>query len=73
MVRCRSLAALTIAATGFASAAVAQFDPPDPKVYARTEDRARARLRGVPCAEADVERGCYRAGERLVRESSCST
>jgi hypothetical protein len=71
MARYRLLTALAFAAS--ASAAVAQFELPDPKVYARAEDRARARLRGAPCTEADVGRGCYRMGERLVRESPCST
>lgn len=71
MARYCLLTALAFAAAG--SAAVAQDELPDPKVYAHAEDRARARLRKVPCSEADVGRGCYRMGERLVRESPCST
>ncbi|SEM01433.1 hypothetical protein SAMN05216382_3102 [Sphingomonas palmae] len=60
MARYRLLTAFVLAVSS--SAAVAQFELPDPKVYARAEDRARARLRGVPCTEADVGRGCYRMG-----------
>ncbi|NTS66771.1 hypothetical protein HRV97_16645 [Sphingomonas sp. HHU CXW] len=71
MARYPLLTAFAVAALG--SAAVAQDELPDPKVYARAEDRARARLCGVPCSEADVGRGCYRMGERLVREAPCST
>lgn len=71
MARYRLLTAFAFAVS--ASAAVAQFELPDLKVYARAEDRARARLRGVPCTEADVGRGCYQIGERLVRESPCLT
>ncbi len=73
MIRHRLRAELAIAACGVATDAVAQFDPPDPKVYARAEDHARARLRGVPCTEADVGHGCYRFGDRLVRDAPCAT
>ncbi len=48
------------------------FDPPDPKIFARKEDRLRARLFRVPCTEADVGRGCQRSGSRMWREAPCT-
>ena len=54
-----------------ASAAGAS-DPPDPRVYARAEDRARARSFDRPCTPADVGRGCFRENGRLVRAFPCA-
>lgn len=49
-----------------------QFGYPDPDVFARAEDRERARLLGTPCAAADLGRGCYRSGDRLIRQAPCT-
>lgn len=62
---------LACAMAGFATAGTAQFALPDPEVFARPEDQERARLRQTPCAQADVDRGCYRLGSRLIRQAPC--
>lgn len=63
---------LACAAAGFGTAAVAQFGYPSPEVFARAEDQVRARLIREPCTEADIGRGCYRLGSRLVRQAPCT-
>ena len=64
--------ALLVLGLGCGPARAGPFGPPDPNVFARAEDRARARLLTVPCAPADVGRGCYRHDGRLLRESPCT-
>jgi hypothetical protein len=69
----RLMFVLTCATAGFGTAAVGQFlASPNPEIFARAEDQARARLLRKPCAEADVGRGCYSFGGRLIREAPCA-
>jgi len=63
---------LVCTAAGLGTAAAGQFTFPEPEVYARPEDQARARLRLEPCAETDVGRGCYRWDSCLIREAPCT-
>jgi Zn-finger nucleic acid-binding protein len=63
---------LAFVATGVGTAAPAQFSSPDAKVFARAEDRVRARLLKKPCTEADVGRSCYRFDSFLLREAPCA-
>lgn len=65
------LAGLTLG-VGLSAARAGPFDLPDPEVYARAEDRERARLIAEPCTKADVGRGCYRENDYLLRESPCA-
>lgn len=48
------------------------FDLPDPQVYARAEDRERARLILTPCTPADEGRGCERENGELTRKIPCT-
>jgi hypothetical protein len=48
------------------------FDAPKPEVFARAEDRQRARLLDAPCTQADVGHGCYRLDNLIVREPPCA-
>ncbi len=48
------------------------FDLPDPQVYARAEDRERARLILAPCTPADEGRGCARENGELTRKPPCT-
>lgn len=72
MLKGRPSLMLACLAAGFGTEAAGQLTFPEPEVYPRAEDQARARLRLEPCAEADVGRGCYRYGNRLVREAPCT-
>lgn len=63
---------LVCATAGISTNAFAQFVTPKPEVFARAEDRERARLLGEPCAEADEGHACYRFGGRLIREAPCA-
>jgi hypothetical protein len=55
-----------------APARAGPLDLPDPQVYARAEDRERARLILTPCAPADEGRGCERENGTLSRKSPCT-
>lgn len=55
-----------------APARAGPLDLPDPQVYARAEDRERARLILTPCAPADEGRGCERENGTLTRTSPCT-
>lgn len=57
---------------GISGPALGQFAPPNPEVFARAEDQQRARLLTTRCADVDVGRGCYRYGDRLIREYPCT-
>lgn len=48
------------------------FDLPDPEIYARAEDRERARLILAPCTPADEGRGCERRNGELTRKTPCT-
>lgn len=72
MLRYRQMLVLVCAIAGVSSSAVAQFDAPNPKAFARIEDRQRARLLNTPCTSADEGRGCYRYNGRLMREEPCT-
>ena len=63
---------LAFAAVSVDRAHAGPFDPPDPQIFGRAEDRERARLLMKPCAEADVGRGCYRYDGRAMREAPCT-
>lgn len=65
---------LALSALGALSAGTPQagsFDPPDPEIFARPQDRDCARLLMTPCTEADVGHGCYRYDGRISRETPC--
>ena len=71
--RTRRLILILACATLSSGAADAgQFDPPDPRVFARAEDQERARLLTKPCTEADVGHGCYRYAGHALREYPCA-
>lgn len=40
-------------------------------MFLHSEDQERARLLLTPCTDADIGRGCYRAGDFVVREAPC--
>lgn len=52
--------------------AVAKPFYPNPEIFARAEDRERARMVDVLCNESDVGRGCFRYDGRLLRDTPCS-
>ena len=72
MARRQMASMLAFATMSVGTAQAEQFDPPDPKVFARPEDQERARLLMKPCTEADVGRGCYRYDGLEFREAPCS-
>ena len=67
----RLFVAICIAA-GLSTAAVGQFSLPRPEVFARAEDRQRARSINKPCVKADAGHGCFRFNGKLRRAPPCS-
>lgn len=63
---------LASAMLGFGTPVFGQYALPDPKIFARAEDQARARLLSKPCTETDVGVACYRHDGRLIREAPCA-
>jgi hypothetical protein len=63
----RLISILACATAGFGTAATGQLASPNPEVFARAEDQARAGMLGKPCTEADLGRGCYRFEGSLLR------
>ena len=72
MVRRQFAVIFTVFTLGLSPARAGPFDLPDPEVYARADDRERARLILTPCEKADIGHGCYREDGELSREAPCS-